>query len=85
MCLGVPGKLLERQQPRDGELATAVVEFDGLRRSVCVELVPDAAPGDYVIVHAGIALTCVDRAEAERLLQHLREMNELETPPEDAA
>ena len=81
MCLGIPGRLIERGEPGPGGLATAVVAFDGLRRTVCVELVPEAVPGDYVIVHAGIAISRVDVGEAERLLQHLQEMGELEPPP----
>ncbi len=77
MCLAVPGLLVERQAPMDG-LAFAVVEFDGLRRRVCVECVPDAVPGDYVLVHAGIAITRLDAVEAVRLLEDLRALGELE-------
>jgi hydrogenase expression/formation protein HypC len=74
MCLGVPGKILEKAETAPGELAGALVEFAGLRRKVCVALVSDAQPGDYVLVHAGIALSRIDAAEAERLLEHLRTM-----------
>jgi hydrogenase expression/formation protein HypC len=81
MCLGVPGRIIELRNAA-GELASALVEFDGLRRSVCVELVPEALPGDYVVVHAGIALSCVDAGEAQRLLMHLRELGEPEPEPE---
>lgn len=77
MCLGVPGKLIERLPDVDG-LARGVVELAGLRRSVCLACVPDAAIGDHVIVHAGLAISRLDADEAERLLAHLREMQELE-------
>jgi hydrogenase expression/formation protein HypC len=75
MCLGVPGKIVETIEERDG-LRFGVVEFDGLRRTVCLECVPDAAPGEYVIVHAGVAITRLDAEEAERLLQILRSLAE---------
>src|SRR5260370_38476716 len=82
MCLAVPGRIVERCSTSAGDLAAGFVEFDGLRRKVCLELVPDANVGDYVIVHAGIAINSIDTAEAERVLQHLHAMNELEIPPE---
>ncbi len=74
MCLGIPGKILEKIGNTTGDLADAIVEFDGLRRKVCVALVPEAQPGEYVLVHAGIALTRIDATEAERLLNYLRDM-----------
>ncbi len=75
MCLGVPGRVIERTDG-NGALPSATVEFGGVRRSVCVACVPESAPGDYVIVHAGIAITRIDAEEAERLLEQLREMDE---------
>jgi len=82
MCLGVPGRLIERCEVIANALATGLVEFEGLRRRVCLELVPEAMNGDYVLVHAGIAITRIDAPEAERLLQHLREMGENEIAAE---
>ena len=81
MCLGVPGRVVERCAA-NGDLAAGFVEFDGLRRKVCLELVPEAAAGDYVIVHAGIAIHTIDTTEAERLLKHLQDMDEFEIPAE---
>ena len=81
MCLGVPGRIVDRLPLGDGALSSGLVEFDGLRRAVCLELVPEAAVGDFVIVHAGIAISRVDAAEAERLLEHLRAMGEMEASP----
>jgi hydrogenase expression/formation protein HypC len=77
MCLGIPGLVVERPEPADA-LAFAHVEFAGVRRRVSLACVPDAEPGDYVIVHAGIAISRLDAEEAERLLAHLRAMNEAE-------
>ena len=77
MCLGIPGRVVERIGAGDG-LEFSLVEFAGLRRKVCTACVPDADPGDYVIVHAGLAISRLDAAEAERLLAHIREMEESE-------
>jgi hydrogenase expression/formation protein HypC len=84
MCLGIPGRIVERCSANKTCMATGFVEFEGLRRQVCLELVPEASVGDFVIVHAGIAISTIDADEAERLLQHLQEMNEFEIPAESS-
>jgi hydrogenase expression/formation protein HypC len=74
MCLAVPGKVvdwLERRPP----FSTATVEFAGVRRQVNMACVPDAAAGDFVLVHAGIAISRIDAAEAERVLVTLAELD----------
>lgn len=84
MCLGVPGLLIERSEPA-GELAHGLVEFAGVRRQVCLACVPEAVPGDYVIVHAGIAISRVDPVEAERVFAYLREIGDHDGWTEGAA
>jgi hydrogenase expression/formation protein HypC len=71
MCLGVPGLVVERLEADDGP-SMAVVEFDGLRRKVCVACVPESRPGDYVLVHAGIAISRIDPDEARRVFAFLK-------------
>ena len=44
------------------------VDFGGIRKSACLEHVPAARPGDYVLVHVGFALSRIDEAEARQLL-----------------
>lgn len=75
MCLGIPGLIVERLDPVGG-LDYALVEFAGLRRRVCVSCTPEVRPGEYVIVHAGIAISRLDAVEAGRVLGHLRAMGE---------
>jgi hydrogenase expression/formation protein HypC len=77
MCLGVPGLVIEREMPADG-LATGIVEFAGIRRRVCFACVTEAEPGDYVIVHAGVAISRIDPAEAQRVFDHFQQMGESE-------
>jgi hydrogenase expression/formation protein HypC len=77
MCLGVPGRVVDLSEPAD-ELPWALVEFAGVRRKVCMACVPDALPGDYVIVHAGVAISRLDAEEASRTLDLLEEIGEVE-------
>jgi hydrogenase expression/formation protein HypC len=64
MCLAIPAKVVEL---RGG--VQAVVDLGGVRKEISLALVPDAALGDYVIVHVGYALQKVDEAEAQRTLE----------------
>ena len=76
MCLAVPGRLVEVLQQRD--LRVGRVDFDGIVREICLEFVPDAQPGDYVLVHVGFALSRIDAAEAARVFELLRELSALD-------
>jgi hydrogenase expression/formation protein HypC len=72
MCLAIPGKLtawLERAPP----FSLAQVEFGGIRRNVNLACVPEAEVGDFVLVHAGVAICRIDASEAERLWTTLAE------------
>jgi hydrogenase expression/formation protein HypC len=70
VCLGVPGKILEIS----GQ--DAVVEIDGVRINARTDLTPDAAVGDYGLVHAGYIIQRIDEQEAQRTLQLLAELAE---------
>ena len=76
MCLAIPGRILERSG-RDGA-AWGRIQFGGITREACLDFVPEAAVGDYVIVHVGFAISVVDRAEAERSFALLQSMGVLE-------
>lgn len=77
MCLGIPGRIVDRRD--DAGLAMGTVDFGGVRRDVCLAYVQDeVAPGDYVIVHVGFALSRVDEEEARRTYQVLQEMSQLD-------
>lgn len=75
MCLGVPGKVVEWTN-RDPTFGRAMVEFAGVRRECQMACVPEAEVGDYVIVHAGIAICCVNEQEARRTLRDLASIEE---------
>jgi hydrogenase expression/formation protein HypC len=85
MCLAVPGKLLSVQGKDPLEL-TGRVSFGGIIKEVSLACAPEARPGDYVLVHVGVAIGVVDPEEAELTFRYLREMGELDgLEPERAA
>ncbi len=55
----------------------AKVQFGGVTRESCVEYVPTAQVGDYVLVHVGFALSVIDEEEANRTYQMLEELGQL--------
>ncbi|HUJ23799.1 MAG TPA: HypC/HybG/HupF family hydrogenase formation chaperone [Bryobacteraceae bacterium] len=75
MCLAVPGKITETYD-RDG-VRMAKVDFGGISREACLAYVPEAVPGQYVMVHVGFAITLVDEEEAARTYKYLEEMDQL--------
>jgi hydrogenase expression/formation protein HypC len=54
--------------------ARATIAAEGLEQECSVVLVPDAGVGDYVLVHAGFAISVIDEAAARETLDLLREM-----------
>jgi hydrogenase expression/formation protein HypC len=83
MCLAIPGKILSAEEHNG--LRAGRVQFGGIVRSARLDFVPEAAVGDYVMVHVGFAISRVDEKEAEGTYAILREMGALETEfsPED--
>jgi hydrogenase expression/formation protein HypC len=63
MCLALPARVVELTGPE-----TARIELGGVRKEISIALVDDVAVGDYLIVHAGYALTRLDPDEAQKTL-----------------
>jgi hydrogenase expression/formation protein HypC len=83
MCLSVPGRLVEILPSADVRMGK--VDFGGVARKVCLEYVPEAQAGDWVLVHVGFALSRLDELEAQRVFALLRELGEASAaPPEEA-
>ncbi len=72
MCLGVPGEVLEIRD-EDGT-PVALVDFGGATKEACLAFTPEATVGQYVIVHAGLAITVLDEAAARATLATLAEL-----------
>ena len=77
MCLAIPGMIAELYT--DNGFKMAKVSFSGVIRTVSVEWVPNAKPGDYIISHAGTAISILNREEAEETLRLFDEMKESES------
>ena len=76
MCLAVPGKIL-RMEDRDGTLMS-VVDFGGVQKDVCLQYIPDAQVGEYVVVHVGFAIQRLDEESAIQTLAEFERLGVLE-------
>jgi hydrogenase expression/formation protein HypC len=73
MCLGVPGKILAIRTDVAG-MPMGKIDFGGVAKEACLAYVPEAVVGDYVIVHAGFALSRLDEEEAREVFALLGEL-----------
>ena len=76
MCLCIPGKVLNLGEDSAGFL-NGQVDFGGIKKVISLLCVPNVKIDDYVIVHAGIAISIVDEEEAQRIFQHFEEIDEI--------
>jgi hydrogenase expression/formation protein HypC len=74
MCLGVPGKIIEIYTKEN--LRMGRIDFGGVIREACLEYVPEAEVGEYVVVHVGFAISQLSEEEAMETLKLLREIGE---------
>lgn len=72
MCLAVPGKVVSL----DGSLAR--VDFGGVERELCMDLLPGVGPGAWVLAHAGFAIQSLDEEEAQATLALFQEWADFE-------
>ena len=77
MCLSIPGKLEEISSHQDEIFRTGKVSFDGVIKEVSLALVPEVKIGEYVLVHAGAAISIIDDNEAKKTFEILKELDEL--------
>jgi hydrogenase expression/formation protein HypC len=68
MCLAIPMRLVEING------ASGVAEVDGVTRQVRLDLLPEVVLGDYVLIHAGLAIARVDPEHAQETLSLLRSL-----------
>jgi len=72
MCLGIPGRVVSVDD--SAFLRMGRVDFGGITREVCLAYVPEARVGDYVIVHAGFAISQLSADEAAETLDLLSQV-----------
>lgn len=78
MCLALPGQILDIDHNDDPLLRSGRISFDGVVKTANLAYVPDAQIGDYVIVHAGFAISLLDQDEARATLQEFAAMTALD-------
>lgn len=82
MCLGVPGQIVGLADPADPASRLAKVDVLGVQREINIACIAGpgedarACMGQWVLVHAGFALSRIDEQEAQLTLQLLRELGE---------
>ena len=74
MCLGIPGEVVSVRE--ENGLRVGKVRFAAITRDVCLECLPEAQVGDYVLVHVGLAISKLDREEARRTYEALELLGE---------
>ncbi len=74
MCLAIPGKIISISGD-DALTRTADVSFSGLITTVNLAYVPEAKQTDYVLVHAGFAISLLDEEEAKTTLASFEDLN----------
>ena len=75
MCLAVPGKLVSVGE-EEALQRTGKVSFGGVVKDVSLACLPEAQVGDYVIVHAGMAISRLDEDEANEVFDYLRQIDQ---------
>jgi hydrogenase expression/formation protein HypC len=77
MCLGIPGKIVEIYENQG--LKMGRVDFGGVFRETCLEYVPIAKIGDFVLIHVGFALNIISEEEANTTMKLLNEIIDSDT------
>ena len=76
MCLAIPGKVIEIDSAN--MMRMSHVDFGGITREISLAYLPDVQVNDYVIVHAGFAISQLDEEEAHETLRLLEEIGIIE-------
>lgn len=69
MCLGVVGEILQIDN------TTAVVDIMGMKKSIMIDLIPDIKVGEYVLIHAGMAIEKLKKTAAQEIIDMYKEIN----------
>lgn len=72
MCLGIPGEVISIID--DPLMKMGKVNFSGIVKEICLAYLPEVKLGDYVIVHAGFAISIVNSEEAKQIFEYLKEI-----------
>ena len=77
MCLAVPGKIIEIIDTKESDASATgplgIVDFQGSRVEASLAMTPNAGVGDWVLIHAGFAITQLDDEEARETFESIAE------------
>lgn len=76
MCLAIPGKIISIDRTIS-ELTMAKVDFSGIVKNICIQWV-EVTEGDYILAHAGMAISVIDADEAQLTLYDLKKLTRVE-------
>lgn len=76
MCLGIPGKVVSIDATLE-DMPMGNVSFGGITKEVCLAYVPNITVGDYVVVHAGFAISTIDEEEAQEVFGMLKQIEDI--------
>lgn len=76
MCLAVPGRIISLSNDPDQLARTGRVDFSGITNEISLAYVPEAKVNDYVLVHAGFALSLLDEDDAQASLKAFQDLAE---------
>lgn len=71
MCLGVTAQVVKI----DGQKAD--VEFDGVTQTISIAMTPEVKIGEYVMLHAGFAISIIDKEQAEETTELFMEIKKM--------
>jgi hydrogenase expression/formation protein HypC len=78
MCLAIPGQIISISDDVDHLARTGQINFSGIQKEVSLAYVPEANINDFVIVHAGFALSVLDEEDALAGLQAFTDLSEFQ-------
>jgi len=78
MCLAVPGKVISIDD-NETLMRMGKVSFGGVIKNISLGYVPEAKVGNYVIVHAGFAISILDEKEAQKTIDDLKQIEKLDS------
>lgn len=75
MCLGIPGKIVSIEG-QDEISKTAKVSFAGVIKEVSLACLSEAKVNDYIVVHAGFAISVIDQKQADEVFKYVKDLEE---------
>ena len=77
MCLAIPGKIVALSG-KGSFSRMGKVTYGGITKEASLAFVPEAIEGDYIIVHAGVAISIIKEEEAQKTFEYLDQISEVE-------